>query len=78
MHSHQSTHTQTQHTHTRIASGVGGPHIGPPYVWPMALIVQALTSDDDQEIEGLLKVRKYVCACLYNWTGAAFLAVHPL
>ncbi len=35
---------------------MGGPHIGPPYVWPMALIVQALTSDDEQEIEGVLKV----------------------
>jgi len=35
--------------------GIGGPHIGLQYAWPMSLLVQAMTSDDDEEIEGLLQ-----------------------
>lgn len=30
--------------------GIGGPHIGPEYAWPMSLLLQAMTSDDDKEI----------------------------
>ncbi len=30
--------------------GIGGPHIGPNYIWPMSLIVYALTSASDTEI----------------------------
>ena len=30
--------------------GIGGPHIGYDMVWPMSLIMKALTSTDDQEI----------------------------
>jgi len=30
--------------------GIGGPHIGPTHAWPMSVLVQALTSDDDSEI----------------------------
>eukprot|EP00026_Physarum_polycephalum_P008214 Phypoly_transcript_08293.p1 GENE.Phypoly_transcript_08293~~Phypoly_transcript_08293.p1 ORF type:complete len:495 (+),score=79.24 Phypoly_transcript_08293:205-1485(+) len=33
-----------------VASGIGGPHIGIGYIWPMAIIMQAQTSDDDNEI----------------------------
>ncbi|KAJ2972749.1 hypothetical protein NQ176_g6979 [Zarea fungicola] len=31
-------------------SGIGGPHIGLKNAWPMSLLVQAQTSDDDTEI----------------------------
>ena len=31
--------------------GIGGPHIGLEYAWPMSLLLQAMTSDDDTEIE---------------------------
>ena len=32
------------------AEGIGGPHIGADMIWPMSLIMRALTSDDDAEI----------------------------
>ena len=31
-------------------SGIGGPHVGLQYAWPMSRLVQAMTSDDDDEI----------------------------
>ncbi|KAF2395694.1 hypothetical protein EJ06DRAFT_534827 [Trichodelitschia bisporula] len=30
--------------------GIGGPHIGLQHAWPMAVLVQAMTSEDDDEI----------------------------
>ena len=39
----------------RAFKGIGGPHIGLQNAWPMSLLVQAMTSDDDDEIKGLLK-----------------------
>jgi meiotically up-regulated gene 157 (Mug157) protein len=38
--------------------GIGGPHIGLMNAWPMSLLVQAMTSDDDDEIKGLLTAVK--------------------
>ena len=36
--------------------GVGGPHIGIRNAWPMSLLVQIMTSEDDEEIQGLLEM----------------------
>eukprot|EP00002_Diphylleia_rotans_P011502 TRINITY_DN2272_c0_g11_i1.p1 TRINITY_DN2272_c0_g11~~TRINITY_DN2272_c0_g11_i1.p1 ORF type:complete len:514 (-),score=105.33 TRINITY_DN2272_c0_g11_i1:227-1768(-) len=38
--------------------GVGGPHIGRGWIWPMAIIMQALTSSDDAEIAWCLETLK--------------------
>ncbi len=37
------------------AEGVGGPHIGLGYIWPMAIMFRALTSTDDAEIRQCLR-----------------------
>lgn len=39
-------------------SGIGGPHIGLQNAWPMSLLIQAMTSDDDEEITVLLEAVK--------------------
>lgn len=31
-------------------TGIGGPHVGPQHPWPMSRLVQAMTSEDDEEI----------------------------
>lgn len=31
------------------AEGIGGPHVGPGYIWPLGIILRALTSIDDGE-----------------------------
>jgi len=38
----------------KAASGPGGPHVGMDMIWPLGLIVQGLTSADDQEIRHCL------------------------
>lgn len=38
--------------------GIGGPHIGLTNAWPMSLLMQAMTSDDDEEIMELLEAVK--------------------
>jgi meiotically up-regulated gene 157 (Mug157) protein len=38
--------------------GVGGPHIGLGYIWPMSVITRALTSQDDAEIMDCLEILK--------------------
>lgn len=42
----------------RAAAGVGGPHAGMDRVWPLGLIMQALTSTSDEEIAGVLGTLK--------------------
>ncbi|RDL40012.1 Six-hairpin glycosidase [Venustampulla echinocandica] len=36
--------------------GIGGPHVGLEYAWPMSLLLQAMTSDDDKEIMECVKL----------------------
>lgn len=45
-----------------VAEGVGGPHIGPGMIWPLSIIMRALTSNDEAEIEHCLTM-------LINTTG---------
>lgn len=35
--------------------GIGGPHVGLDYIWPMSIIMKALTTDDPEEIRVCLK-----------------------
>ena len=35
--------------------GIGGPHVGMNMIWPMSIIVRALTSDDEAEVQGCLQ-----------------------
>ncbi len=39
----------------KFAAGIGSPHTPDRYIWPISLIMQALTSEDDQEIKSLLE-----------------------
>jgi meiotically up-regulated gene 157 (Mug157) protein len=39
----------------KAAEGVGGPHIGMGQIWPISIIMRALTSTDDREIGRCLK-----------------------
>lgn len=38
--------------------GTGGPHVGYGYVWPMSIMIRALTSDSDEEILKCLSMLK--------------------
>ena len=44
------------------AEGIGGPHIGLDMIWPMSLIMRALTSDDEVEISASLATLKATTA----------------
>ncbi len=46
----------------KAAEGIGGPHIGEDMIWPMSIIMKALTSKDDQEIQQCIKVLQYTHA----------------
>lgn len=38
----------------KAAEGIGGPHVGMDYIWPMSIIMRGLTSTDDMEIKSCL------------------------
>ena len=42
----------------RVGVGIGGPHVGENMIWPMSIIVQALTSKDEKEIRTCLQMLK--------------------
>lgn len=39
----------------KVAEGIGGPHVGLGFIWPMAIMMRALTSNDDAEIVTALR-----------------------
>ncbi|MFI5159622.1 MAG: glycoside hydrolase family 125 protein [Sphingobacteriales bacterium] len=39
----------------KAAEGIGGPHVGLGYIWPMSIIIRALTSNNPTEIATCLK-----------------------
>jgi uncharacterized protein len=38
----------------KAGEGIGGPHVGMDYIWPMSIIMRGLTSKDDKEIKDCL------------------------
>lgn len=42
----------------RYAKGIGGPHVGESKIWPLGLVMQALTSTDDKETLSCLAMLK--------------------
>jgi len=42
----------------KAAEGIGGPHVGIDMIWPLGLIMRALTSSDDKEILSCIKTLK--------------------
>jgi meiotically up-regulated gene 157 (Mug157) protein len=42
----------------KFAKGIGGPHVGEKKIWPLGLVMQALTSIDDKEIINCLTMLK--------------------
>jgi meiotically up-regulated gene 157 (Mug157) protein len=39
----------------KVAEGIGGPHVGYDMIWPMSIIMRAMTSTDDKEIAWCIK-----------------------
>jgi len=40
----------------RLAEGIGGPHVAPNKIWPLSIILRAMTSADDREILSCLRM----------------------
>lgn len=45
-----------------VAEGIGGPHVGIDYIWPMSIIMRAQTSSDEQEIRWCVETLRDVDA----------------
>jgi len=52
------SHSNPWFNEGKFAKGIGGPHVGENKIWPLGLIMQALTTDDDTEIIYCLTVLK--------------------
>lgn len=48
--------------HGSAGEGIGGPHIGLGFIWPISIIVRALTSTDDHEILACLRTLRATTA----------------
>ncbi len=46
----------------KAAEGIGGPHVGMDYIWPMSIIMRGLTSNDNKEIKDCLSVLQHTHA----------------
>lgn len=42
----------------RVAEGIGGPHVGVNMIWPLGILMRALTSTDEKEILNCLRMLK--------------------
>lgn len=42
----------------KAGAGIRGPHVGEDMIWPLSIIVQALTSKDEKEIRTCLQILK--------------------
>ncbi|MCB9219987.1 MAG: glycoside hydrolase family 125 protein [Ignavibacteriales bacterium] len=42
----------------KYAEGIGGPHVGLDMIWPMTIIMRALTSENEEEIKNCLTMLK--------------------
>jgi len=40
----------------KAAEGIGGPHVGMDFIWPMSITMKALTSQNDAEIKACIKM----------------------
>ena len=40
----------------RSGEGIGGPHVGMDMIWPMSIIMRALTSNDNEEIKNCVRM----------------------
>jgi meiotically up-regulated gene 157 (Mug157) protein len=47
----------------RAGDGVGGPHVGWPYIWPLSIITRAWTSTSDDEVAASLALLLNSSAC---------------
>ncbi|GAE20214.1 hypothetical protein JCM10003_2571 [Bacteroides pyogenes JCM 10003] len=39
----------------KAGEGVGGPHVGLKYIWPMSIIMKAFTTDEPEEVRACLR-----------------------
>ena len=52
------SHSNPWYNEGKYAKGIGGPHVGEKKIWPLGIIMQALTSNSDKEIIDCLAMLK--------------------